>query len=157
MIPILDFNETDKKKKKGRRVIPENPANLSPERLSELEETVKAALNGVHLSCPIAWAIARKAGVPKIAVGALIDKLGVRVTDCQIGCFKVDKTLYDGPATEKLSDELLKIIDDLNAQGKLTCAKTFELAKEFKVKPLTIGNETIARGIKIRECQLGCF
>jgi hypothetical protein len=118
---------------------------------------VKTALNCSHLSCPVAWTIAKNAGVPRIAVGALTDKLGARVTDCQIGCFKVDKTLYDGPATEKLTDELLKKIDTLNSEGRLTCEQAFELAKEYGVKPMTLGNETIARGIKIRECQLGCF
>ncbi len=154
---MRDFNETDKQKKKARRVVPENPANLSPEKLAELENKVKEALKGVHLSCPVAWTIAKNAGVPKISVGALTDKLGVRVTDCQIGAFKVEKTLFDGPATEKLSDELLKEIETLNEAGNLTCEKTFELAGKYKVKPITIGNETIARGIKIRQCQLGCF
>lgn len=154
---MRDFNETDKQKKKTRREVPENPANLSPEKLAELENKVKEALQGVHLSCPVAWTIAKNAGVPKIAVGALTDKLGVRVTDCQIGAFKVEKTLYDGPSTEKLSDELLEKIAALNEEGSLTCEKTFELAKKYKVKPMTIGNETIARGIKIRQCQLGCF
>lgn len=154
---MREFNETDKKKKKKRVEIPENPANLSPKDLAKLENDVKAALRDGYLSCPVAWSLAKKAGVPRIAVGSITDKLGVRITDCQLGCFKVDKTLYTGPASEDLPQEMIEKIISLNDEGKLTCEKAHELAHEYRQKPMTIGHETIARDIKIRQCQLGCF
>ena len=154
---MRDFNEADRKKKKARRVLPENPANLPPEKLAELGKEVKAALKDGYLSCPVAWSIARREGVPRIAIGAITDKLGFRVTDCQIGCFKVDKTLYIQPPTGTISQALVKTLEELAGAGTLTCEKTFELAKEYNLKPMTLGNEISARGIKVRQCQLGCF
>ncbi|GAI11094.1 unnamed protein product, partial [marine sediment metagenome] len=75
---MRDFNETDKKKKKARIQIPENPANLSKEKLLQLEDKVKASLKDGYLSCPIAWKIAKEADVPKIAVGEITDRLSIR-------------------------------------------------------------------------------
>ena len=155
---MRDFSEADREqKKKERRVLPENPAELPPEKLADLEENIKSALENGYLSCPVAWSIAKREGVPKIAVGAITDKLGFRITNCQIGCFKVDKTLYSEPPKDIVSEELAKTLEELDREGKLTCEKTFELAKEYDLKPMTLGNEISARGIKVRQCQLGCF
>jgi hypothetical protein len=154
---MREFNEADKKKKKTRIEIPENPAGLSPEKLEELEESVKSALKEGYLACPVAWSLAKKADVPKIAVGAMTDKLGFRITDCQLGCFKVDKTLYTEPPRETIDPEMIAEIEELERDKKLTCERAFELAAKYKQKPMVIGNETSARNIKIRNCQLGCF
>ena len=151
------FDEADKKKKHKRIEIPENPANLSPEELSSLEATVKAALRDGYIPCPVAWKIARDANVPKIAVGAITDKLGVRMIDCQLGCFKVDKTMYSGDARTDVDPAAVEEIESLAAEKKLTCEKAFELAKKYKLPPMVVGNEASARDIKIRRCQLGCF
>jgi hypothetical protein len=70
-----------------------------------VEQAVKAALKDGYVACPSGWKIARDAGVTRLDVGAMIDKLGVRVTDCQLGCFKVSKTAYAGSMTEPFSDD----------------------------------------------------
>ncbi len=154
---MRDFNEVDKKKKKTRIDLPENPANLSPEVLTHLEEAVNTGLKDGYLPCPVAWTIARNADVPRIAVGAITDKLDIRITNCQIGCFKVDKTLYSDPPLGSLDKEIIDALDTLVINRQLTCEKVFELSKKHNQKPMTIGNEASARNIKIRQCQLGCF
>ena len=154
---MREFNEADKKKKKARIEIPENPAGLSSEKLAELEESVKSALRDGYLACPVAWSLAKKADVPRIAVGAMTDKLGFRITDCQLGCFKVDKTLYTEPPRDTLDPELITEIEELDNDENLTCEKAFELASKYQQKPMVVGNEASARNMKIRNCQLGCF
>ena len=151
------FNEADKKKKKARIEIPDNPAGLTPEKLAELEESVTSALKDGYLACPIAWSVAKKSGVPRMAVGALIDKLGVRITDCQLGCFKVDKTLYSEPPGNALDPEMISEMEKLDSDKDLTCEKAFELSARYNQKPMVTGNEASARNMKIRNCQLGCF
>ncbi len=84
---MRSFGEADRKKKKTRIQIQENPGNLSNAVLSQLEDTVKASLNDGYLPCAVAFKIAKEAQVPKIAVGEMTDRLGIRVTYCQIGCF----------------------------------------------------------------------
>ena len=151
------FSDTDRKKKSGRIRLPDNPGNLSEETLSQVENTVMAVLKDGYVACPSGWKIARDAGVTRLDVGAMIDKLGVRVTDCQLGCFKVSKTAYTGSMTEPFSDEAARRIEALGEKGELTCSNVFALARHLNVTPLSLAAAANVRGYKIRQCQLGCF
>jgi hypothetical protein len=154
---MRDFNEGDRKKKSARIQIQKNPSNLSEESLSELESVVKASLKDGYLSCPVAWGIARKSNVPKIVVGEITDRLGIRITNCQLGCFKVEKTPYEKSTHTNIDGEVITMLETLKENDQLTCARVFDLARQFKLKPIVIANEMSARGLKIRGCQLGCF
>jgi hypothetical protein len=50
------------------------------------EEMVKKAVNG-RLSCSAARKIAEKLGVSYREVGAAADELGIKIKNCQLGCF----------------------------------------------------------------------
>lgn len=152
-----DFSEQDRNKKKTRIRLPENPANLTQETLGRLETAVSASLREGYLPCPVAWRIAKDFDVPRIAVGAVMDKRGVRVTDCQIGFFRVDKTPYQGNAPRQPSPELAAGLRELDASGRLTCSAVFELARRVKTTPLKVSEAANILGLKIRSCQLGCF
>jgi len=154
---MRDFNEGDRKKKGARIQIQKNSDNLSEELLSELESIVKASLKGGYLTCPVAWGIARKSNVPKIIVGEITDRLGIRITNCQLGCFKVEKTPYEKSTHTNIDGEVITMLETLKENDQLTCARVFALARQFKLKPIVIANEMSARGLKIRGCQLGCF
>ncbi len=154
---IRDFSEQDRNKKKTRIRLPENPANLTQETLGRLETAVSASLREGYLPCPVAWRIAKDFDVPRIAVGAVMDKRGVRVTDCQIGFFRVDKTPYQGNAPRQPSPELAAGLRELDASGRLTCSAVFELARRVKTTPLKVSEAANILGLKIRSCQLGCF
>jgi hypothetical protein len=154
---MRDFNEADKKRKTERIRLPENPGNLSGETLSALEEKVKASLKDGYLSCPVAWKIAREADVPKLSVGEITDRLGIRITDCQLGCFEIEKTPYDNSSGKSPDAEVTNTIKKLKESDQLTCASVFELARQFKLKPIYVANEINAMGLKFHSCQLGCF
>lgn len=154
---MRDFSETDKKKKQARIQAEENPGGLSQESLLELESAVKASLKDGYLSCPTAWRIAKEANVPKIAVGKITDRLGIRITNCQLGCFSIEKTQYDKSSHKNIDDEVVTMIKALKESDQLTCAKVFDLARQYKLKPMVIADEINAMGFKIRSCQLGCF
>lgn len=153
---MRDFNDADRKKKSGRIKLPENPGNLSREKLSELENAVKAAVNEGYLPCPSAWMMARDAGISRLDVGAMNDKLGIRLTDCQLGCFKVSKTAHP-EAPEPFSEEVASRVAALEKGPGLTCASVHALALELKVKPLCVAAAANALGGKMKQCQLGCF
>lgn len=157
LVTMRDFNEKDKKKKRERIALPDNPANLPAEKLSELESTVSSSLRDGYMPCPLAWKIAREADVPRIAVGAVIDKMGRRVTDCQIGCFKIEKTPFEDSEIKRLEGEVVSEIKELESAKQLTCAAVFDLARKYKLKPMDVSNEINALGFKVSECQLGCF
>ena len=154
---MRDFNDADRKKKKDRIKLPENPAGLSPDELSKLESNVKSSLKDGYIPCPVAWKIAKDAGVPKIAVGAITDRLGIRVTDCQLGCFKVDKTPYDSSVRKDVDREIAAALEALSKNNGLTCAAAFDFARQMKLKPSQISEAINNLGLKIHQCQLGCF
>jgi hypothetical protein len=154
---MRDFNAGDQKKKRTRIQIPENPGHLSEEKLAELESQVKAAIKDGYLSCPVAWGIAAKMNVPRMAVGALADKQGTRITDCQLGCFKVDKTPFDNSTGGRISAGVIQQIKELQENGQLTCARAIELARQNNLDSLVLANQINAMRFKIRDCQLGCF
>jgi hypothetical protein len=154
---MREFNEADKDKKQKRIRLPENPGNLSPERLARLEETVKASLKSGYLPCAAAFKIAENLGAPKTAVGAMTDKLGVRVSNCRIGCFKVDKASHDSLAGKKADEKITAALESLKEKGELTCENVYALAQQMKTTPMAIAENADIRGWKIRQCQLGCF
>ncbi|ADJ26765.1 conserved hypothetical protein [Dehalogenimonas lykanthroporepellens BL-DC-9] len=154
---MREFGETDKKKKSKRIQLAENPAGLSETALAELRSTVADSLKDGYLPCGLAWAIADKAGVPRIAVGSIADRMGVRITECLLGCFKVDKTPFIDTPLEPLNEAVVKAIDEMKVADRLTCSEVCELARKHKVKPLTIADKISANGWKVHSCQLGCF
>jgi len=50
------------------------------------EEMLKKALNK-KLSCAAAREIAEKLGIPYKEVGNAANELGIKIKDCQLGCF----------------------------------------------------------------------
>ena len=154
---MRDFNDADRTKKSRRIELPENPGNLSEEALSLLEQAVKGAVKEGYLACPAGWRVARDRGVSRLDVGAMMDRLGIRVTDCQLGCFTVSKTAYTGAPAAPLSAEVVRRVEALGAKDELTCASAFALAGELGIAPLSIADAANALGYKIRQCQLGCF
>ena len=154
---MRDFNNVDRLKKDQRIKLPENPANLPEKTVRWLEGEVKLRLKNGYLSCPTAWKIARDAGVPRIAVGAVTDSLGVRVTDCQLGCFKVDKTPFRNRDVPPVPETVMRRLASFAADGSLTCYDAFQLARELGVKPAVIADAVNLSSLKIYRCQLGCF
>jgi len=151
------FSDTDRKKKSSRIILPDNPGGLSEEKLHLLEQAVMAGLDGNYVTCLSGWKIAKDSGVSRLDVGAMIDKLGIRVADCQLGCFKVNKTAYTGAAAEPLNVDVTRGIEALKDSDDLTCKAMHDLAHELKITPMSIANVANAKGYKIRQCQLGCF
>jgi hypothetical protein len=53
-----------------------------------LEEAIRSARDSEgELSCLAAWEAAAKFGIPRMQVGYIADKLGIRIRHCQLGAF----------------------------------------------------------------------
>jgi hypothetical protein len=118
---------------------------------------VKASLKGGYLPCAVAFKIAKEAQVPKVAVGEMTDRLGIRITNCQTGCFKVDKTIHDNSTHENVDDGIVSRLNALKEINELTCANVFDLAEQLKSTPMAIADVANLRNLKIYSCQLGCW
>lgn len=56
-----------------------------------------------------------------------------------------------------MSEELEKKVQDLSENGKLPCARAFQIAKDQGVGVGEIGKIANKLDIKVVSCQLGCF
>lgn len=54
---------------------------------TELEEKITSSLVNGKLPCPIAFKIAKQLKVNVLEVGETTDKLGIKISGCQLGCF----------------------------------------------------------------------
>jgi hypothetical protein len=151
------FVDADREKKTARIAVTANPDNLSPENLLKLEEKVKASLASGYLPCPVAWQIALESGVSRIAVGEVADRLGVRITDCRLGCFSVDKIPFANKMQPNIPGGLIEALETYKEKKRIDCPEVFALADKFDINPLSVSREAAARGLKVRGCQLGCF
>ena len=58
-------------------------------------------------------------------------------------------------AVRQLIEERLQAV--ITEEGGLTCARASRLAEEMGVAPRLVGETATAMGLKITNCQLGCF
>lgn len=56
-----------------------------------------------------------------------------------------------------MTDEQKREIREAATNGKLSCARAFQLSNELKLSLKEIGDFCNAENIKVERCQLGCF
>ncbi len=58
---------------------------------------------------------------------------------------------------ELIKKELQSKVNDKDGKLTIPCATTMEIAEKFSVTPIEVGQICNKMGIKIVNCQLGCF
>jgi hypothetical protein len=114
-----------------------------------------------NVPCAAAHTVAWETGATPGQIGALVDELGLVITQCQLGLFGY------GPKAEgksKLIRPMPAIPEALRAklqarakEGRITCRACWDIANEMDLERLAVGNAADAMGLKIRPCQLGAF
>jgi hypothetical protein len=51
-------------------------------------EAIKQQATDNHIPCAICFQIAEEYGIPKRELGKILDELGIKVIQCQLGLFK---------------------------------------------------------------------
>lgn len=102
------------------------------------------------ISCKNALEIASKTAISPLKVGEVASKLGVKITDCELGEFG---KLELGTASAALYDERFKKL--LDEKRRIFCKDGLEVAKD--VCPKTIRATLKNFNIGVKYCELGCF
>ena len=123
----------------------------------ELEEKVVSSLVDDQLPCAVAFKIDRELKISPREVGKTADKLGIRIVNCQLGCFQVEKATHQNLNRIDIKKMLLEEIEASLVNGNLPCTVALEVAKRLKVAPKEVGDTATKQKIKISSCQLGCF
>lgn len=63
------------------------PVTAAKEPTAALKEAILSAQTDKRITCQIAWEIAARLKVGKIAVGSACEAMGIKVKDCQVGAF----------------------------------------------------------------------
>ena len=61
--------------------------SFSPEEQEKLEKLLRKASKENRILCSSALTIAKSLGIPAGEVGKTADKLNIRISKCQLGCF----------------------------------------------------------------------
>ncbi len=124
---------------------------------TELEEKITATLVDGQLPCPVTFQIAQALKISPREIGETVDNLGIRIVNCQLGCFQVEKATHHDidslPIKKTLAEEIAaSLVNDY-----LPCAVALNVARKLRVAPKEVGDTATKQKIKISNCQLGCF
>lgn len=61
------------------------------EKRERARELIRERAKGGKISCPVALKIAQEVGLPSREVGELLDEMGIKVVECQLGLFHTQK------------------------------------------------------------------
>ncbi|MBI4289329.1 MAG: hypothetical protein HY671_13000 [Chloroflexi bacterium] len=122
-----------------------------------LENEVKASLVGGRLPCVAAFKVAEKLKVSRGQVGEMANALGLRIVDCQLGCFGTKKATHTDITGKEAPKALAEKVKSASNDGELPCAAAFKVAGQLKVTPKEVGDAATLLKIRIVRCQLGCF
>jgi len=122
-----------------------------------LERAVKKMAQDNELSCALAYTIASELNIAPAMVGRAADLCGVDLIKCRLGLYgyKPEKKVIK-PA-KVILPELKKVIMDSVSQGRISCARCWEIAEELDISKISVSSACEAMSIKIKPCQLGAF
>ncbi len=126
-----------------------------------LEQAIREALVDEQLPCAEAFRIAKEVKVSPAQVGEAANELGLRMARCQLGLFGY------GPKAEgkhriveplpEVPPELAEAIRAGLEDGRLPCARLWQIAKQQGRSKLEVSGAAEAMGVRVARCQLGCF
>ena len=141
--------------KKGKTFSEKHDPNLLPDPVIEKEMRKRAIKQTIP--CALALEIARDLSMTTMEVGQTADLMNISVEKCQLGLFgyQPEKKIIKAEDTSNLS--LKGAIIESAENNRLSCERAWQIAGQFNVNKLVVGNVSQANGIQIKSCQLGAF
>ncbi len=125
--------------------------------MDNLGQEINSSLVDGRLPCPVAFNVAKRANVPLKAVGEKTDEVGIRISNCQLGCFGAKKATHEELVGMPLDENVAAAVREALVDGGLPCAGAHEVARKLKVSRKKVGDTATQMKIHVVQCQLGCF
>jgi hypothetical protein len=113
------------------------------------------------LPCAVAHFIAAHLKLDPLEVGKFATETGVRLYQCQLGLFgygRKGKSAYKITGRKvEVGQDVLDLIKKDSREGRISCARLWEIADTTGIIRAEAGNAADALNIKITPCQLGAF
>jgi len=123
----------------------------------EIVAQIKALLTEGKLPCPAAFKVVRRLEVSPQQVGEVADELNVRISRCQLGLFGYGPAGKPLEPAQEVGGELEARVRERVVEGGLPCATIWDIAQERTKKRMDVARAAESLGIRITQCQLGCF
>lgn len=143
------------KLKKGQKFADKHGAGAPVNEL--IKEKVIGQTRNNELACAKAFKIVDELNVSAAEVGKTADLLDMKLVKCQLGLFGYtpEKKIVKPKTTR--NPKLESAVQDSLVEGTLSCAKAWEIARDFDIPKMTVSAVCEQFKIKIRPCQLGAF
>ena len=124
----------------------------------EIAAQIKGLLTEGKLPCPSAFKVVRRLEVSPQQVGEVADELKVKISRCQLGLFGYGSNKGKSlEPVQEVREELEARIRERVMEGGLPCATAWDIAGELTMKRIDVARAAESLGIRITQCQLGCF
>jgi hypothetical protein len=129
---------------------------------TDVAHAIRNSLAEGQLPCVTAFLIAQRFGATPLAVGEEADRLGVRLSRCQLGLFgygpKAEGKHRRVTAMETVPPDMAAAIRQaVAADGKMSCVEAWRIANDLCVSKQTISDAAEGLGVRVGDCQLGAF
>ena len=121
------------------------------------EKIIKQKSKNEKITCDSLYVAAKEIGITSSEAGIQVDLMGLKLIECQLGLFGYLPNGKIFKKNIKFSKEIEGIIEENSKQGKITCKKCWEIAKNLKMKKLDISSIANIKNIRIKNCQFGAF
>ncbi len=128
----------------------------------KIMEMLNAYPEDGRIPCAVAHYIAALLSVTPIRVAKVINQMGLKIYQCQLGLFGYGRkgvSSYKVIGREVEVPPVFKEILEKETCGEqvVSCELLWEIAEQTGVTRFEAGNAADAYGYKITPCQLGCF
>ena len=124
---------------------------------SRVVDALKQQASAGGVPCAVAFKVASELDVTPGLVGKTADLLELKLEKCQIGLFGYEPDRRIVEPAETVSGELETWIRKELTDGRLSCEKAWEIAKELGLAKMAVSSACERLSIKINACQLGAF
>ena len=122
-----------------------------------LNKKVQASVVKGGLPCAVALTITEELDVTPRMVGDKANELKIRIINCQLGCFDVEKATRPALDDLEIAMALIEGLQVAMINHQLPCPVAFEIAGKLKVSHKQVGDAATKLNIRLINCQLGCF
>ena len=123
----------------------------------ELAEMIQEAAEAGQIPCTRVFEIASARGVTPSGAGKTVDRLKIKLIECQLGLFGHSPERSIVKPAERVSPELESAIRSRLIDDRLPCAQAWKIAEDLKLTRMDVSCAAEALRIKIKPCQLGAF
>jgi len=120
------------------------------------DKIIASAREGM-IDCPSAHRIAKVLGLPPSEIGVQADLLELRIARCQMGLFGYGPGKKNFNLDVKISDALKNDILNSQKEGRISCHRSWDIARTHKISRIDMGSACEKLEIRIKPCQLGAF